>query len=488
VQYGFQLVNIACKLSHGWSEFEAPRNAEMSTRRGEWHPKSNCKRISQNVLRHALALRLRSQHRIGAPTCTKNIATIDIRGRRVVKNIIIDKPYVFVPPYKGQLWPRFLQQFSRRRLQRAFGIQQVDCRGLENLQASRAEGHGILLTPNHCRPCDPFVISEVARQAGETPYTLASWHLFMQGRFSAWMLRRAGVFSIYREGMDRAALNAAAEILTEAKRPLVIFPEGVISRSNDRLNSLMEGTALVARSAAKKRANAKSSAQVVILPVALRYTFLGSIEKALSPALDEIESRLSWRAQRTLPLPERITKVGEALLGLKEMEFLGAPQSGELFQRVDRLINFLLQPLEKEWGQGRSDGTVVGRVKRLRTAILPDMVSGDISESERDRRWRQLADVYLAQQLWCYPPDYIRSHPHPDRMLETVERFEENLTDECRVYSPMKVTAQIGSAIPVSPIRERGDAGDPVMIELETQLNAMLLNSSVEVDPKNWAP
>jgi 1-acyl-sn-glycerol-3-phosphate acyltransferase len=263
-----------------------------------------------------------------------------------VKNIIIDKPYVFVPPYKGQLWPRFLQQFSRRRLRRAFGIQHVDCRGLGNLRASRAAGHGILLTPNHCRPCDPFVISEVARQAGEIPYTMASWHLFMEGRFSAWALRRAGVFSIYREGMDRAALNAASEILTEAKRPLVIFPEGVISRSNDRLNSLMEGTALVARSAAKKRANATSSGRVVIHPVALRYTFLGSIEKALSPVLDEIESRLSWRSQRTLPIPERITKVGEALLGLKEMEFLGAQQTGELFLRVDRLINYLLQPLE----------------------------------------------------------------------------------------------------------------------------------------------
>ena len=80
----------------------------------------------------------------------------------------------------------------------------ADC---EHLRESRDAGHGVLIAPNHCRPCDPFVISELARQVGEIPYTMASWHLFMQGRLQAWTLRRAGVFSIYREGMDRAALG-----------------------------------------------------------------------------------------------------------------------------------------------------------------------------------------------------------------------------------------------------------------------------------------
>ena len=102
--------------------------------------------------------------------------------------------------------PNSCSFFARRRLRRVFGVQEIECRGLEHLRESRAAGHGILLAPNHCRPCDPFVISELARQVGEIPYTMASWHLFMQGRFQAWTLRRAGVFSIYREGMDRAAM------------------------------------------------------------------------------------------------------------------------------------------------------------------------------------------------------------------------------------------------------------------------------------------
>lgn len=392
------------------------------------------------------------------------------------QNIIIDKPYVFVAPYVGRFWPKFLQLFARRRLRQTFGVQEIECRGLEYLRESRAAGHGILIAPNHCRPCDPFVISELTRQAGELPYIMASWHLFMQGRLQAWMLRRAGVFSVYREGMDRAALAAATDILAKAHRPLVIFPEGVISRTHDRLNVLMEGTALIARSAAKKRASASPPGQVVVHPVALRYTFGGSVEEVLSPALDDIESRLTWRPQRSLPL-ERITKVGLALLSLKEVEYLGAAQQGDIFQRADKLINHVLAPLEQEWLQSRSDRSVVIRVKRLRTAILPDLVSGESTEAECDRRWRQLAEVYLAQQVSCYPRDYIHSDPLPERMVETVERFEEDLTDECRTYRPMKVVAHVGPAIPVSSVRQRGAQDDPLMVGLKEQLEKMLAKS-----------
>jgi 1-acyl-sn-glycerol-3-phosphate acyltransferase len=394
-----------------------------------------------------------------------------------VQNVVVDKPYVFVPPYQGLVWPAILQKFVRRRLQRDFGIERIECRGVEYLRESARAGHGILLAPNHCRPADPFVVSELARQAGLLPFTLASSHLFMQGRFQAFMLRRAGVFSIYREGMDRPAINAAVEILSQAKRPLVLFPEGVINRANDRLNPLMEGTSFIARTAAKRRAAATPAGQVVVHPVALRYTFHGDISTALAPALEELEHRLSWRPQRELALVERITKIGVALLGLKELEFFGESQSGPIFERVEKLIDRLLGPLEKEWLQGKSEGSVVARVKKLRTAILPDMVTGEVSEAERARRWRQLADVYLAQQLSCYPPDYITTDPHPDRLLETVERFEEDLKDVCRIYRPMEVLVEVAPAIAVSPVRDRAASEDPLLWAVETHIKDMLRNS-----------
>jgi len=88
---------------------------------------------------------------------------------------------------------------------------------------------------------------------------------------------------------------------------------------------------------------------------------------------------------------------------------------------MQRLINHLLVPLEDEWLDGRHDGHIVARVKGIRTAILPDMVKGDLSEEERTRRWKQLADVYLAQQLAFYPPDYIASNPTPSASLKRLK-------------------------------------------------------------------
>ncbi|MGH7137938.1 MAG: lysophospholipid acyltransferase family protein, partial [Pirellulales bacterium] len=290
------------------------------------------------------------------------------------------------------------------------------------------------------------------------------------------LLRRGGAFSIYREGMDRAALNAAIDILEAARRPLVIFPEGVITHHNDVLNALMEGPALIARNAAKKRAKQIPAGQIVVHPVAIKYHFRGDMDASFHPVLDEIETRLSWRPQRHLDLVERIYKVGESLLCLKEMEYLGRPQTGTIQERLRLLTDHLLVPLETEWLDGRRESTVVGRVKQLRIAILPDLIADEISEAERQRRWRQLADAYLAQQLSCYPHNYVRSNPTPHRLMETVERFEEDLTDKYRVHAPITAAVQVGQAIPVTPQRDRGSKEDPLMSEVEHQLRTMIAN------------
>jgi hypothetical protein len=139
-------------------------------------------------------------------------------GEPLVQKIVIDKPYKFVPPHRGRGWPWLLQRLIRGRLRRTYGVVAVECAGTEKLLASRSAGHGILLAPNHCRPCDPEAIQELSRRAGMYPFIMASWHLFMQNRVQTFLLRRIGAFSVYREGMDRAALNTAVEILAEGSR------------------------------------------------------------------------------------------------------------------------------------------------------------------------------------------------------------------------------------------------------------------------------
>jgi 1-acyl-sn-glycerol-3-phosphate acyltransferase len=389
-------------------------------------------------------------------------------------NIVIDKPYEFVPPNFGTFWPRLLGRFLLPHyLGSGHGVESHEWFGIERLKASIEAHHGILLTPNHCRPCDPMVLANLGLAVGSPVHVMASWHLFMASRVQRWVLQHAGVFSVYREGMDREALKCAIQILVDARRPLVLFPEGVISRSNDRLNHLMDGTMFIARNAAKQRAE-RSSGKVVIHPVAIRYFFLGNLERALEPVLADIERRLSWRPQSDKALTDRIVKVGEALLTLKELEYQEKPQEGAIPARVARLMDHILMPLEQEWLKSKREDGILGRVKALRAAMLPDMVAEKVDEAERRRRWQQLADIYLAQQLSNYPPDYFSPEPTKERLLETVERFEEDLTDTARVHRPIHAAIEVGEALEVLPGRDRGTEGDSMMGRVRSQIETML--------------
>ncbi|MEM7166150.1 MAG: 1-acyl-sn-glycerol-3-phosphate acyltransferase [Planctomycetota bacterium] len=389
-----------------------------------------------------------------------------------MQDVIIEEPYEFVPPRRGTILPRLLKNLLvPRQLRKNFGVVDSACSGGEKVRDAIAAGHGVLLTPNHSRPSDPMALIYLADAIDSLLYIMASWHLFKQGWLQRFLIRTMGGFSIYREGMDRAALQCSMDILANAERPLVIFPEGAVSRTNDLLNPLMEGTAAIARGAARKRAE-RDGGKVFVFPVAFRYHFLGDIEATLTPVLSDIEKRLSWQPQKHLELRERIRKVGRGLLGLKEVEYIGETQPGDLFERAGRLIDHLLHPLENEWLGGNQDGSVVARVKRLRAAILKDMVAEDLPTAERDRRWQQLSALYFAQQLSLYPRGYLDGDPSNERYLETVERFEEDLDDAARPHPPLKVAIDICDGLEVSPERVRGP--DPLMAAIEASLEQAL--------------
>jgi len=209
----------------------------------------------------------------------------------------------------------------------------------------------------------------------------------------------------------------------------------------------------------------------------VRYFFEGDISATIAPVLNGIEGRLSWQPQTHLPLHDRIVKAGHALLALKEIEYLGISQSGGVRERLSALLDHLLNPLEKEWCGGHREPDTMGRIKRLRSAILPDIVKGELTEEEIGRRWRQLADLYLAQQLHCYSGDYLNNSPTAERLLETVERYEEDLTDVARPHPPLHVVISVGEAIEAAPTRDRSGDGDPVANELRRGLEKLLEES-----------
>lgn len=402
-----------------------------------------------------------------------------------MQDIIIEKPYQFVPPHRGNFLPKVILKLGivPWYLRKFEGVVSHQLHGVDHLRESMRKGHGVLLAPNHCRYADPLVMAFLASDAQVPMFAMASWHLFQQSRWQKWALSTMGAFSVYREGLDRQSLDTAIDMLTNPKRPLVVFPEGTVFRTNDRLQPLLDGVAFMARTAAKRRAKDGGTGKVVIHPVAIKYVFHGDLEKSVDPTLDALEKRLTWTLLRETTTLKRIHRITLAMLSLKEIEYLGAAQQGNIEERQQRLVDHLLCPLEQEWLGKTVVDSIIPRIKSLRMRIVPEMTTGELDERERERRWTHLSRIYLSQQIASYPPDYIVSPTTDTRILETVERLEEDITDRARMHGPLEVIIEIDEPIEVPTDRTPRGEEDPIMKRLRERMQSMLDRLSTHANP-----
>ncbi len=390
-------------------------------------------------------------------------------------SVIVEKPYQFMPPHRGNGWPNWIQRLRLvdRYLRRKEGIVAYEGRHVDRLRDSLDQNHGIFLAPNHCRYADPLVIGWPARTLGRHVYAMASWHLFNKSRFESFAIQKMGGFSLYREGQDRQSLETAIEILATAERPLILFPEGTTNRSNDRLQPLLEGVSFIARTAARRRAKS-GQGQVVIHPVGIKYVFVGDIHDWSDRALGKLEGRLGWRDSADQPILQRLEKVIEGLLSLQEIQYLGGVQMGSLRERRCRLIESFLQPLETQYGVPAENIPVSHRVRQLRTQLLPRLLEATDQPTRHELR-RLLRKVELAQQLGSYVEDYLQEPPVTDtRVLETIQRIQENFLGKADSSRPLKVIVEFDEAITVPAEKAPRGVPDPILLTVEQRLKKML--------------
>ncbi len=309
---------------------------------------------------------------------------------------------------------------------REVGLARVEVRGHEQLRATIDSGVRVLITPNHPSHADPFSIY-AACDAARTPcHVMAAWHVFM--KFSPIMqrfLQWHGCFSVDREANDIGAFRNAINVLATRPEPLVIFPEGEIYHCNDRVTPFREGAAAIALGAARK-----SDAQVAIVPTAIKYRYLDDPTPQILQALDAIEQRILWRAQSHKSIVERLYAIAEAVMGLKELEYLGSAQTGALSTRLRALGEEILTRLEARHGLCGDPFHPV-RVKELRRTILTKANDRQTIEEQLQKLQSDLDDLYVVMQLFSYPGDYLRQErPSIERIAETVDKLEEDVLQQ----------------------------------------------------------
>lgn len=396
--------------------------------------------------------------------------------------IVAGKMPRFWPPRPSRLWMRVLAPVHRRVLRNHHCIRQVSVVGMERL-AQLPPGDSALICPNHSYTGDGHVMVEAGLRSPRPFHIMAAWHVFT-GHFGldGWLLQRFGGFSVDREGCDRRSMKTAIDLLTGG-RILVIFPEGEIYHLNERLTPLREGVAFLAASAQRDLEKSGGEARVWIVPTSIRYRFLEDVTPRLEAALAALEQRVMLKPPAGMPLHERIVRFGEVMLTIKEKEKLGRSRESEadLPQRIKLLIDEILGNLEAtHLSRSNAQEPVPVRVKLLRRQLLEPWCNEDaIGPQGVPSQVRQaLDDVYLALQLFSYPGDYVAGSPTPERMAETIEKFEEDILGDYAVpKGPRQAIVTLGEAIDVREHLAGGRAraaAEALTAELEKRLGDMV--------------
>lgn len=326
----------------------------------------------------------------------------------------------------------------RNRDLRKQGITEIDAAGTEIVAAALDSGAGVLVFSNHSFHYDSYVLIEAGLRGGWCSEFMTAWQVFaLTGPIGKWLLQRHGCFSINREGTDTQAFRQAVSVLDSAPHPLVIFPEGDIYHSNDRVMPFREGAAAIAFSAKKK-----AERPILAIPCAMKCVYTADPTPELVETMSRLESHIRWRPRPDLPLLERIYRFGSGFLALKEVEYVGRAQTGSMPDRLRNLGHVILTQVEQRQGLQQRGTTLAERIRQLRMFLIKAMEEVDKAGRKRKPAERRLSaadlarlqelqtemqDLFFVTQLSSYHGDYSAEKPTIERMAETIDKFEEDV-------------------------------------------------------------
>jgi hypothetical protein len=357
---------------------------------------------------------------------------------------------------------RLSRRYRYRQLTRLQRIVGVEAQNAQVVQDAIAAKQGVMITPNHSVHYDAPALYLAADTIDQPLFFMTAWQVFaMSSRFEGWAMQRLGCFSVDREGNDRQAFKQAVRMLHDEPYPLVIFPEGDIYHTTDYVTHFREGAAAMALAATKR-----SSRPIVTIPCGIKFWYVDDPVGELERAMQRLEERLHLRVNASRDLVDRIHRMAEAALALKELDYLGCTRSGRLRERVGYLAESVLEKLEERHGLAYRAGTVPARVKLVRQRVIDQL---DDADGERDANQPdtselagQMDDLFFVMQLYSYPGDYLADHPTIERLAETIDKFEEDVLglEYPSVKGRRRAVVRFGEPIQVSRGRGQNDVAE----------------------------
>ena len=358
---------------------------------------------------------------------------------------------------------KLTRKYRHRQLRRSQRLVSIEASGLDHIQRTVSAGQGVMIVPNHSAHYDSAALYAAADQIGQPLHFMTAWQVFAMSKpFDRWLLQRLGCFSIDRESTDRHAFQEAVRILRDQPHPLVIFPEGDIYHVSDRVTPFREGAAAIAMAAARR-----ADREIVVIPCGIKFWYIDDPTPELEGCMSEMEQQFALRYRPGQPLVDRIYRLAEALLALKEIDFLGHTESGSVKERIAGLTHTILSRLEMQYDTTAAGYSTPERVKAIRHHII--QLEQDQPAAGQSRQLvEHMEDVFFVIQLYSYPGNYLRQHPTVERLAETIDKLEEDILglDVPRVRGRRRAVVHFGEPLSIPS----GSADQPRPAELTDAL------------------
>lgn len=321
-------------------------------------------------------------------------------------------------------------------------------------------GKHALVCPNHSYRHDPEVMFEFGRQAGEVFNYVAAREVFdYNNGFNGWLLQKLGCYSVVRGAADRESFKTTKSLLAAGKKKLVLFPEGEISWQNENILPLESGAVQLSFWALEELQKTKPQEPLVILPIALKYTYRKNITPALDACITRLEAKLGLAHPAGETLYQRTRHAALKVLESLERQYgckiaADASVSDRMTQVKERSLRSMADVLDVELPPVKN--TYLDWVRVLRNA-MDDFIYADtkeMSEYERklhEERRAQIKQFYrdldrIVGFIALYD-GYLSPPATQERIANVVEMLEAEVFGEKSVKGPRLVTVEVGKPI-----------------------------------------
>lgn len=327
---------------------------------------------------------------------------------------------------------------------------------LRNLRGKRT-----VICLNHPHHDDADIIFAVSRISREDYYFLAAREIIYGCEPYKRLLKYLGCLPVDRGGSNVEALIAARNLLTEQPAKLVVFPEGEVSSLNDTLLPLKTGAARIAFSVLQELAKRGDRlSPVLILPVALKYTYEGNIVETLKSSVSALEKHLGIKRgpDSYVCLYDRIYEIADILLARLALEYnINLVPGGNLSKSVDFLRETILeQSADLLEMRVSSRISTVDRLHKLQSEYIRQKEQArnqDIDPTPKDaivladrmsRIERNLGRLVTFLSIY---DEYLTNPASQERYAEIISIFERELLGEASNKGAKVIYLAVGEPI-----------------------------------------